>query len=122
MNGPRRPPPEERPQHRKVTLFVAAHVAAVAGLYGLALAVGGGWAPPPFPPDVLASSRVPGAASHRAPVDGAAHAATHADARTAEHSGEGGPHAHRQAPWAATASTLPAWAQSAEARAPWEGH
>lgn len=126
MNAPHRPPPAvrpPRPRRRKVGLFVAAHVAAVAGLYGLALAVGGGWASPPFPPDVQVS-RGSHEARPRAPVDGAAHA----QARTAAHGAAHGPHAHQAtralpaglAVTAATASALPAWAQSAEARAPWE--
>ena len=130
MNAPHRPPPAERPprpQRRKVGLFVAAHVAAVAGLYGVALAVGGGWASPPFPPDVQVS-RGSHDARPRTPVDGAAPAAAHAQARTAAHGAERGSHAHQAtralpaglAVTAATASALPAWAQSAEARAPWE--
>lgn len=41
------------PAHRRrVRIFVGAHLAAVVGAYGIALAVGGGLAPPPFPPDI----------------------------------------------------------------------
>ena len=36
-------------QRRRVRWFVALHVGAVAGIYVLALSVGGGYAMPPFP-------------------------------------------------------------------------
>jgi hypothetical protein len=38
-------------ERRRVRLFIAAHSLAVALVYGLALAVGGGIAGQPFPPD-----------------------------------------------------------------------
>lgn len=37
---------------RQLRLFVAAHVAAPVAIYGLALAMGGGLASTPFPPDL----------------------------------------------------------------------
>lgn len=52
-------PPEGRPQSGP-SIFIAAHVAALVLLYGVALVAGGGFASPPFPPElpVLASATV----------------------------------------------------------------
>jgi len=36
---------------RRVRWFIAAHTLAVTALYGVALVIGGGFAPPPLPPD-----------------------------------------------------------------------
>lgn len=44
---------------RGTRLFIAAHMAGVSLIYGVALAIGGGFASPPFPPDLpSAASRL----------------------------------------------------------------
>lgn len=42
---------------RSVRLFLVVHIGAVALIYGAALTVGGGLAPPPFPPDERVAMR-----------------------------------------------------------------
>lgn len=60
MSGPE----PTTPQHRRVALFVGAHVAAVSAVYVLAAWIGGGLAAAPFPPDEqpLAAATMPAAA------------------------------------------------------------
>lgn len=77
---------------RNVHLFVAAHMLGVVAIYGMALAVGGGWSTGAFPPPAAAKVPVaPRAAPHNA-----------------QHT-------------AAPPQALPAWTQRVEVAAPWEG-
>lgn len=48
-----------RGDRRNVRLFLVGHLVAVALIYGVALTVGGGFAPPPFPPDERVAMRAP---------------------------------------------------------------
>jgi hypothetical protein len=77
---------------RTVHLFVAAHLLGVVAIYGMALAVGGGWSTGVFPPPAAAKMPV---ASRAAPY-------------TTQHT-------------AAPSQALPAWTQRVEVAAPWEG-
>lgn len=43
---------EPRPRSRTTSLFLAGHLVAVSVVYAAAWSIGGGFAPPPFPPDV----------------------------------------------------------------------
>ena len=79
---------------RRVRWFVAAHLMALATIYGVAYTVGGGWAQG-LPPDLRVTS---------APAVAPA-APTAASAVVTAAAGE-----------------LPAWAQRSELPAPWEGH
>jgi hypothetical protein len=59
---------------RRIRRFIAAHLLAVTGVYGLALVIGGGFAAAPFPPDhpvVARSERVPMAAGQAAAIQAA---------------------------------------------------
>ncbi|MBL8330713.1 MAG: hypothetical protein JNJ71_17890 [Rubrivivax sp.] len=77
---------------RRLRWFVALHVGAVATLYGVAHAIGGGWAQG-LPPDL----QVP--AARAMPARGASTAAV-----------------------PPSTTELPAWATRAELSVPWEGH
>ncbi len=103
--APRAAPSEQR----RAVLFVVAHVAAVAGIYLLAMVLGGGLAPPPFPPDLHAAAQHgPVAVPSRAGLPTARQAVP------------------ERAPWADASPArqptgLPVWAQRHEAAPPWEG-
>lgn len=90
-------------EQRRIKRFVAAHLLAVAGLYGAALAVGGGLVSPPMPsPEPQGSSRG-GVPARDAPV------ATPASRETVVNPATRG-----------ETAALPGWAQRVEAAAPWD--
>lgn len=51
--------PDELAQRRNVRLFVGAHLVAVSAIFGLAVLVGGGVAPTPFPPNIRLAAASP---------------------------------------------------------------
>jgi hypothetical protein len=53
--------PQSPRKHRAIVrLFVGAHLLGAAAIYGIALAVGGGFAEPPFPPEAVRFISRPG--------------------------------------------------------------
>lgn len=83
-------------QHRRVSLFVALHVGAVAVIYALALIIGGTHVTPPVPAasvGTVVASTSSGMASPQAPEPG---------------------------PETLAPTALPAWAQRAETTLRWE--
>lgn len=103
-------PEREAPsEQRRAVLFVVAHVAAVGGIYLLAMVLGGGLAPPPFPPDLHATAQ-------HWPVAGPARAGLPTAALAVP---ERVPRADVSP--ARQPTGLPAWAQLHDAAPPWEG-